>query len=57
MEYFNNEWLKKNRFIDSDRKQPNETELTLIFKRVRSSTCKSLMMYNWAEPFDWKIVR
>ena len=46
MGYFNNEWLKKNCLIDSDRKQPNETELTLIFKRVRSSTCKSLMMYN-----------
>ena len=42
MEYFNNEWLKKNCFIDSDRKQPNETELTLIFKRVRCTIELSL---------------
>ena len=31
MEYLNNGWLEKNRFIENDREQPNETELPLIF--------------------------
>ena len=57
MEYLNNGWLEKNRFIENDWEQPNETELPLIFQHVRRSTCKSLVMYNWAEPFDWKVVR
>ena len=44
-------------FFNVDREQPNETELPLIFKHVLSSSCKSIVMYNWAEPFNWKIVR
>ena len=31
MEYLNNGWLEKNRFIENDWEQPNETELPLIF--------------------------
>ena len=46
MEYFNNEWQKKNRFIENDWEQPYETELLPIFKHVCSSTCKSLVMHN-----------
>ena len=57
MEYYNNKWLEKNRFIENDWEQSNEIELLSIFKLVRSSTRKSLVMYNWAEPFELKIVR
>ena len=37
---------RKSLYSDSDLKQPNKTELPLIFKHVRSSSCKSLVMYN-----------